>query len=143
MCVSHESVHPPPPMSVLAASISFTLSDLRVSPEFSSRENEMDGSLLGNSVRKSLWDSWLGSDPNDHAHSWAMVWFPPLACAPWKCRNRRKRLRGSTRFVQREGANRGAGGDGAKRSNRTVKCGGGGGGGWEGGEHACKVGEEE
>lgn len=25
----------------------------------------MDGSLLGNSVRKSLWDSRLGSDPND------------------------------------------------------------------------------
>lgn len=76
MCVSHESVHPPPPMIVLAASISFTLSDLSVSPEFSSRENEMDGSLLGNAVRKSLWDSWLGSDPNDHAHSWAMVWSP-------------------------------------------------------------------
>lgn len=139
MCASHESVHPPPPppLIVLAASISFTLS------EFSSRESEMDGVAFGKLCSQKSLGFLVGFRPK-RSHSFlgdGLV--PPLACTSWKCRNRRKRLRGSTRFVQRQGANRRAGGDGAKRSNRTVKCGRGGGGGWEGGEHACKVGEEE
>lgn len=143
MCVSHESVHPPPPplMIVLAASVS--PSQISESCQSFPAGRMRWTSRFWETLRKSLWDSWLGSDPNDHAHSWAMVWFRLSRAHHGNVATAERGSRGRPGSCSvREQTDELVG---TERKDQIVQlsAGGVGAGGWEGGEHACKVGEEE